>query len=90
MDNGAGDLNDHHGRGGHRSKKKCLVVFILGGMTYSEMRSINKLGEALDMNILLGSTDLITSEKFIHDLGGLRGYLTPDQEAHFALEIANI
>lgn len=75
------------------------MIFIVGGMTYSEIRSAYEIAETFDrevyigkyniMNqkikkkkketniILVGSTHIITPDKFVEDLGKLDKALPP-------------
>ncbi|CRH00997.1 syntaxin binding protein, putative [Plasmodium relictum] len=42
-------------------EKKKIVIFIIGGITYPEIRHIYELSEQLDLDIYLGGTSLLTS-----------------------------
>ncbi|KIY71905.1 ras opposite [Cylindrobasidium torrendii FP15055 ss-10] len=48
--------------------KQRLFVFIAGGMTYSEVREAYQLSQALDKDIYIGSTHMITPKQFVDDL----------------------
>jgi len=60
---------------GRTEKKKSdgprTVVFITGGVTYSEIRTVHKLREAFGLDIVLGSTHIITPNTFIKQVGAL-------------------
>ncbi|PAV20211.1 Sec1-like snare [Pyrrhoderma noxium] len=45
-----------------------LLVFVLGGMTYSEMRTCYARSEALNKDVYVGSTHVLTPEGFMDDL----------------------
>jgi len=45
-----------------------FVVFIAGGMTYSEARSIYEVSVATGKNCYLGSTQFLTPQSFVHEL----------------------
>ncbi|OLY84233.1 Protein transport protein sec1 [Smittium mucronatum] len=51
-----------------------LVVFIVGGITYPEIRDVNLLSSELKTDIYLGSTHIITPESFINDLSSNKCY----------------
>ncbi|CDZ98136.1 Vesicle trafficking protein Sec1 [Phaffia rhodozyma] len=48
--------------------KQRLILFVAGGITYSEMRSAYQVGAALGREVIIGSTHIITPEAFIRDL----------------------
>ncbi|KAG0189218.1 vacuolar sorting protein VPS33/slp1 [Apophysomyces sp. BC1034] len=48
-----------------------IIIFIAGGMTYSEMRSAYELSETFDREVYIGSTHLITPDKFVNNLSTL-------------------
>ncbi|CEG67894.1 hypothetical protein RMATCC62417_04248 [Rhizopus microsporus] len=48
-----------------------IIIFIVGGMTYSEIRSAYELAEAFDREVYIGSTHVITPDKFVNDLSQL-------------------
>ncbi|KAJ6511943.1 Sec1-like snare protein [Mycena vitilis] len=48
-----------------------LLVFVAGGMTYSEIREAYQLSASLNRDIYIGSTHTITPREFISDLGVL-------------------
>jgi len=45
-----------------------IIVFISGGMTYSEMRAITDLANSCKREVILGSTHIIRPEDFVHNL----------------------
>jgi len=45
-----------------------LIVFVAGGMTYSEIREAYQLSTSLDKDIFIGSTHTITPKHFTDDL----------------------
>ncbi|KAI8365236.1 Sec1-like protein [Radiomyces spectabilis] len=45
-----------------------VIIFITGGMTYSEMRSAYDLAETLNREVYIGSTHILTPDKFVKDL----------------------
>jgi len=49
-----------------------FIVFVLGGVTFSEMRSTYELADGLKANIYIGSTSALTAEKYIRELADLR------------------
>ncbi|KAK4057755.1 syntaxin binding protein 1 [Microbotryomycetes sp. JL221] len=51
--------------------RQRLLMFVAGGMTYSEIRACYKLSEAHNKDVLIGSTDVLTPEHFVHSLSDL-------------------
>jgi len=51
--------------------RPLLMVFVLGGMTFSEMRSMYEIADAQNANIIIGSTSTLTSQEFIKGLADL-------------------
>ncbi|KAI0035357.1 Sec1-like protein [Vararia minispora EC-137] len=45
-----------------------IIVFVAGGMTYSEMREAYKLSSSLNRDIIIGSTHTLTPRHFVDDL----------------------
>ncbi|KAE9398544.1 Sec1-like snare protein [Gymnopus androsaceus JB14] len=45
-----------------------ILLFVAGGMTYSEVREVYQLSTALNKDIYIGSTHLITPRQFVDDL----------------------
>ncbi|KAI7892453.1 Sec1-like protein [Mucor mucedo] len=54
-----------------------IIIFIVGGMTYSEIRSAYEIAETFDREVYIGSTHIITPDKFVEDLGKLDKVLPP-------------
>jgi len=52
-------------------KRQRVIVFVAGGMTYSEMREVYLLSQSLNKDIIIGSTHTITPTRFIEDLVSL-------------------
>ncbi|KAI9319965.1 Sec1-like protein [Dichotomocladium elegans] len=48
-----------------------VIIFIAGGVTYSEMRSAYELSQAYDRDVYIGSTHIITPNRFVEDLARL-------------------
>ncbi|KAI9289574.1 Sec1-like protein [Umbelopsis sp. AD052] len=48
-----------------------VIIFVAGGITYSEIRSAYELAEAYDREVYIGSTHIITPNQFIDDLKSL-------------------
>ncbi|GLB41838.1 putative STXBP unc-18 SEC1 family protein [Lyophyllum shimeji] len=51
--------------------RQRLIVFIAGGATYSELRECYQLSSALNKDIYIGSTHLVTPRHFVDDLKAL-------------------
>ncbi|KAI0832105.1 Sec1-like protein [Trametes gibbosa] len=56
---GASTQNDNRQR---------ILVFVAGGMTYSEMREAYLLSKSLNKEIIIGSTHPVTPQQFVDDL----------------------
>ncbi|CAO3667744.1 unnamed protein product [Umbelopsis ramanniana] len=54
-----------------------VIIFVAGGITYSEIRSAYELAEAYDREVYIGSTHIITPNQFIDDLKTLDQPSTP-------------
>ncbi|KAI0319969.1 Sec1-like protein [Amylostereum chailletii] len=48
--------------------RQRVIVFVAGGMTYSEMREAYQLSSALSKDIYIGSTHTVTPRHFVDDL----------------------
>ncbi|TFY68838.1 hypothetical protein EVJ58_g779 [Rhodofomes roseus] len=48
--------------------RQRVIVFVAGGMTYSEMREVYLLSKSLGKDIIIGSTNAITPGQFVDDL----------------------
>ncbi|KAI0718834.1 Sec1-like protein [Fomitopsis betulina] len=48
--------------------RQRVIVFMAGGMTYSEMREVYLLSKALNKDIIIGSTHTLTPGQFVDDL----------------------
>lgn len=51
--------------------KRRLIIFIVGGATYSEMRLVHKLSQSLGREIILGSTSMVTPSTFLQHVHSL-------------------
>ncbi|KAK4046376.1 syntaxin binding protein 1 [Microbotryomycetes sp. JL201] len=51
--------------------KQRMLVFVAGGMTYSEIRSCYKVCEMNNKDVFIGSTDVWTPERFVKCLSDL-------------------
>ncbi|KAF8605962.1 Sec1-like snare protein [Ceratobasidium sp. AG-I] len=54
--------------GGGEALKQRVFVFIAGGMTYSEMRTVYTASNTLNKDIYIGSTHQLTPSRFVGDL----------------------
>jgi len=55
-------------KGAAADSRQRVIVFVAGGMTYSEMREAYRLSKSLDKDIIIGSTHNLTPRVFIDDL----------------------
>jgi syntaxin-binding protein 1 len=58
-----------------RKRNGRIIVFIIGGMTYSEMRSGYEIGNILRKDVYIGSTHIMTPASFVQNLKVLRNEL---------------
>ncbi|GAA5812262.1 hypothetical protein MFLAVUS_005712 [Mucor flavus] len=49
-----------------------LIVFVIGGTAYSEIRSAYEIGDAYNRDVFIGSTEILRPHSFIDHLGHLR------------------
>jgi len=49
-----------------------FIIFIAGGMTYSEMRAVYEVTAKHHREVIIGSTSLLTPQTFISELRGLK------------------
>ncbi|RKP27520.1 Sec1-like protein, partial [Syncephalis pseudoplumigaleata] len=49
-----------------------VILFVVGGITYSEIRSVYELGRKFGRDILIGSTHVLTPQLLLKDLRRLR------------------
>lgn len=65
------------GLSGRPREKRKIILFIVGGITYSEMRTIYEMSAATNTTIILGSDYIITPSDFLQSL---RDRHTTDQQ----------
>ncbi|KAJ8456753.1 hypothetical protein ONZ51_g11942 [Trametes cubensis] len=51
-----------------QDSRQRIIVFVAGGMTYSEMREAYLLSKSLNKEIIVGSTHPVTPQHFVDDL----------------------
>lgn len=51
--------------------RQRYIIFIAGGVTYSEIRQVYELSKAFNKDIYIGSTHIVTPEQFLKDLRSL-------------------
>ncbi|PVU96795.1 hypothetical protein BB559_002243 [Furculomyces boomerangus] len=51
--------------------KPKLIVFVVGGITYSEIRAMNELKRKHNCSFVLGSSHIISSPRFVTDLASI-------------------
>ena len=49
-----------------------LVVFVLGGLSYSELRAVHEVGAATGREVIVGSTSMLTPQSFLTGLKQLK------------------
>ncbi|GAA6059866.1 hypothetical protein JCM10212_007071 [Sporobolomyces blumeae] len=61
----------NRGRKTASESKQRVLVFVAGGATYSEVRTVYKVSEAANRDVFLGTTHLVTPQGFVADLANL-------------------
>ncbi|KAI0738596.1 Sec1-like protein [Daedaleopsis nitida] len=56
------------GAGTQNDSRQRVLVFVAGGMTYSEMREAYLLSKSLNKEVIIGSTHALTPTEFVRDL----------------------
>jgi len=59
-----------------KTKKKRIIIFVLGGVTRGEIREGFHLSEELDRDVFIGGTSILNPETFIGDLMSIEGSLS--------------
>ncbi|CAO3590379.1 unnamed protein product [Absidia cylindrospora] len=49
-----------------------LIVFVIGGMTYSEIRSAYEIGDLHNRDVYVGTTEILRPRKYVENLSQLR------------------
>ncbi|KAL0138132.1 Sec1-like protein [Mucor lusitanicus] len=49
-----------------------LIVFVIGGATYSEIRSVYEIADTFNRDVYIGTTEILRPSSFIDHLGHLR------------------
>lgn len=49
-----------------------MIVFVIGGATYSEIRSAYEIADTYNRDVFIGTTEILRPTKFIEELGSLR------------------
>ncbi|ORZ12622.1 Sec1-like protein [Absidia repens] len=49
-----------------------LIIFVVGGMTYSEIRSAYEVGDLHNRDIFIGTTEILRPKTYVENLGQLR------------------
>ena len=65
---------------------KRLFVFIVGGVTHSEMRCAHRVSARLGRDVFLGATSLQAAPRFLRQVADLTAYDAPSNP-HLALEM---
>lgn len=53
-----------------------IILFVVGGMTYSEMRAVYEASDATNCEVIIGSTHIITPSRFMDQLKDLKPLVT--------------
>jgi syntaxin-binding protein 1 len=57
-----------------------LFLFVIGGLTYSEMRSAYELSNEYGIDVMFGGTSIITPKDYIYKLGIIEGGKQKDED----------
>ncbi|KAJ2724398.1 syntaxin binding protein 1 [Coemansia sp. Benny D115] len=74
---GAGSVSPLAGAGGsgqrprQQSARPRVILFVLGGVTMSEIRAADEISRKFDREVLIGSTHLIEPEGYLKDISSL-------------------
>ncbi len=49
-----------------------IIIFVVGGMTYSEMRAAYEASAATNCEVIIGSTHIVTPTRFMDQLKDLK------------------
>jgi len=58
-------------------RRRRLVIFVAGGVTYAEMRELLDLGSRMRIDIFVGATSLLTPQRYLLELKGLQQLEAP-------------
>ena len=59
------------------ARGRRLIVFMLGGLSHSELRSMHEVAKATGREIIVGTTDMLTPQGFILALKEMKQLDTP-------------
>ena len=65
-----GEEKDGGGAGGDRRPR--FLIFVIGGVTFSEMRSAYEVADAHKANVYIGSSNTLNANEYIYELSGMR------------------
>ncbi|KAI9273019.1 Sec1-like protein [Phascolomyces articulosus] len=60
------------GGGQSRASGAKLIVFVLGSLSYSEIRSVYEVADMYNRDVYIGTTDIMRPTKFVEETGQLR------------------
>eukprot|EP01137_Pigoraptor_chileana_P005928 Opistho-2@2973 len=66
-----------------------IIVFVLGGVTYSELRVAYEVMRSRQREVVIGSTHLLTPKRFVADLQSLDKPLSDVNPDHVGISIGN-
>ena len=64
-----------------------MILFVIGGATYSEIRSAYEIGQAYNRDVIIGTTEILRPGAFIEHLSHLR-LPVPEQKPIIAPYVA--
>lgn len=67
------EIFDPNFTGIYQSEISRIVVFINGGATYSELKSLKELENVLKIPIILGGTEILNADEFLRQINELNG-----------------
>ena len=58
--------------GGGADRRPRFLIFVVGGVTFSEMRSCYEIAELHKANVYIGSSNTLNANEYIYELSGLK------------------
>jgi hypothetical protein len=71
-DTAGGSRSGDYRSGSPHGRRRRLVVFVAGGVTYAEVRELLQLGDRLRVDVFVGATSILTPQRYLMELRGLQ------------------
>lgn len=66
--NGANNITTSTSNSNIDDDRPYIIVYVLGGITYEEIRTAYQVADSSDVNLIIGSTNTITGNEFVRQL----------------------